>query len=120
MLVLGVDRQPGEFVLALLETSGRGCRLVGSWVVPEGAPETRAEHLRDAISVHCPRAPDAVATALDERCLTHRILRLPFGDPSRLAATVPYELESLVPFDLEAAVTTFTVLGRANGSAEAL
>lgn len=111
MLALGVDRVEGGFVLALLDAAARGPRVAGTWVIP-CPPGDEAAVLRDATLEHCPESPDAAATSLDEREVTHRLLRLPFTEPARLAATVPFELESLVPFDLEDAITTFTVLSR--------
>jgi hypothetical protein len=120
MLALGIDRGTGALRLALLETAGRTTRLVGCWRIPLGA-ETDAGHvLRAAIAERCPRPPDAVATALAGERVSHRILHLPFSDPGRLAATVPFELESQVPFELEDSLTTFTVLRRGPSGAEIL
>lgn len=114
MLALGID--PGEeaLSLALVETSGRAPRLVGSWQEPRTAAPL-AEQVRAAVAAHCPAPPDAVATALPGRQATFRLLRLPFGDQARLAATVPFELESLVPFELADALTSFTPVERADG-----
>lgn len=106
--------------LALLETAGRTTRLVGYWRVPVDAETDAAEVLRVAIAERCPRPPDAVATALAGDLVSHRILHLPFSDPVRLAATVPFELESQVPFELDESLTTFTVLRRGPAGAEVL
>jgi hypothetical protein len=116
MRALGVDQVDGGFVLALLDGAGRNPTVVGTWVVPFPSAEQEAEVLRTAIDEHCPVAPDAIATALSDHAVTHRLLHLPFSEPARLAATVPFELESLVPFDLDDAVATFTVLSRENGA----
>ncbi len=119
MLALGID--PGEeaLSLALVELSGRAPRLVGSWREPRGSAPL-PDHLREAVARHCPTAPDAVATALPGRQATFRLLRLPFSDASRLAATVPFELESVVPFDLGDAVTSYVPVERGEGSTTVL
>lgn len=116
MRALGVDRVEGGFVLALLDTAGRTPQVTGTWVVPCTAADDAAALLRQAVEEHCGPPPDAVATSLDESHVTHRLLHLPFTEAARLAATVPFELESLVPFDLDDAVTTFTVLAKSEGS----
>lgn len=115
MRSLGVERTSEGFVLALLDTGTRSPELVGSWDVPAPA-DGRAEALRAAIEACVDGEPDAIATALPEDQVTHRILHLPFTEAARLNATVPFELESLVPFDLGDAVTTYTVLGKEDGS----
>jgi general secretion pathway protein L len=120
MLALGIDRGTGSLRLALLETAGRTTRLVGCWRVPLGADADASAVLRAAVADRCPRPPDAVATALAGERVSHRILHLPFSDPGRLAATVPFELESQVPFELEDSLTTFTVLRRGPAGAEIL
>lgn len=116
MRALGVDRVEGGFVLALLDVTGKATAVAGTWVEPCEPDATPIETLRAAIERHCPGRPDAVATALDERVATHRLLHLPFTEPARLNATVPFELESLVPFDLDDAVPTYTVLSKTDGS----
>ncbi len=116
MHALGVDRIEGGFVLALLETGGRTPRVLEVADVRTDAPTSPAEQLRDAVAAVCPSPPEAVGSALDETRVTHRVLHLPFGEPARLAATVPFELESLVPFDLDDALTTFTVLDKSAGA----
>ncbi len=116
MRALGVDRVAGGFVLALLDTAGRAPEVVGTWVVPCPSSDDTPATLRGAIDQHCGGTPDAVATSLEEGLVTHRLLHLPFTEPARLNATVPFELESLVPFELDDAVTTYTVLSKAQGS----
>jgi hypothetical protein len=120
MLALGIDRDARSLRFALLETAGRAIRLVASWQVPLAPGADAAAVLEAQIAERCPRPPDAVATALAGDLVSHRILHLPFSDPGRLAATVPFELESQVPFELGDSVTTFTVLRRANGGADIL
>ncbi|HZR83172.1 MAG TPA: pilus assembly protein PilM [Candidatus Binatia bacterium] len=112
MLALGIDTADDAVTLALLETGARSARLVGSWREARVPGEPLADALRKAIAAHCPSPPETVATALPGKHATFRILRLPFSDQSRLAATVPYELESLVPFDLATAITAFVALDR--------
>ncbi|MBM4246275.1 MAG: hypothetical protein FJ148_21160 [Deltaproteobacteria bacterium] len=112
MLALGIDLTRGAIALALVEASGRAPRLVGSWREGRDADRTVAGQLRDLVDRHCPQRPDTVATALPGAAVSHRVLRLPFSDAGRLAATVPFELESLVPFDVESGVITFSVLER--------
>lgn len=120
MLALGIDRGPEALHLALLETAGRSPRLLASWRLAPAAGADPVEALRRSLAERCPRPPDAVASALAGDRVSHRILRLPFSDPGRLAATVPFELESQVPFDLEDSLTTFTILHRNGSGAEVL
>ncbi|MEW6273159.1 MAG: type II secretion system protein GspL [Thermodesulfobacteriota bacterium] len=118
MLALGVDATQEALTIALLETAGRTTRLVGTWREARGAARPLAEQLRALVERHVPSPPDAVASALPGSSVSHRVLHLPFADASRLAATVPFELESLVPFDVETGVIAFTVLEReADGAA---
>lgn len=44
---------------------------------------------------------DIVATALPGEMATSRNLTIPFSDPKKIAATLPFELEASVPFDLD-------------------
>jgi len=120
MLALGIDASREAFTLALLDTTGRTPKLVGSWSEARDPGRERAEQLRSMVERHCPARPDAVATSLPGTGISHRILRLPFADAGRLAATVPFELESLVPFDVETGVIAFTVLERGGDGATVL
>lgn len=120
MLALGIDRDARALRFALLEVTGRATRLVASWQVALAPGADAATAILASIAERCPRPPDAVATALAGDLVSHRILHLPFSDPGRLAATVPFELESQVPFELDDSLTTFTVLRRANGGADIL
>ena len=120
MLALGIDLTRGAIAIGLVETSGRAPRLVGSWREERDAGRTAAEQLRAMIDRHCTQRPDAIASALPGSAVSHRVLRLPFSDAGRLAATVPFELESLVPFDVESGVIAFTALERDGAGATVL
>jgi hypothetical protein len=120
MLALGIDAGRDVLTLALVDTAGRAPSLVGSWQEARDPGRERGEQLRLLIDKHCPIRPDAVATALPGTGISHRILRLPFADAARLAATVPFELESLVPFDVESGIISFTVLERESEGATVL
>lgn len=120
MLALGIDLARDAITLALVEVAGRAPRLVGSWREARDAEHEPDEQLRASIARHCPQRPDAVATALPGATVSHRVLRLPFSDAGRLAATVPFELESLVPFDVESGVIAFSVLERDGAGATVL
>ena len=120
MLALGVDVVRDAIAIALVETSGRAPRLVGSWREERDAGRPAAEQLRAMIDRHCMQRPDAIASALPGSAVSHRVLRLPFSDAGRLAATVPFELESLVPFDVESGVIAFTALERDGAGATVL
>lgn len=120
MLALGIDAGRDLVTLALVDTSGRTPALAGSWQHALDPGRERAAQLRALIDERCPARPDAVATALPGTGISHRILRLPFADVARLAATVPFELESLVPFDLEGGIIAFTVLERDGDGASVL
>lgn len=120
MLALGIDASRDDFTIALLDTAGRAPRLIGSWSEPRDPGRERAEQLRSLIERHATDRPDAVGTCLPGTSISHRILKLPFADAARLAATVPFELESLVPFDVESGQITFTVLERSGDGATVL
>jgi type II secretion system protein L len=120
MLALGVDLVRDAIALALVETSGRAPRVVGSWREERDPGRPAAEQLRAMIDRHCTQRPDAVASALPGAAVSHRVLRLPFSDAARLAATVPFELESLVPFDVESGVIAFTAVQRDGAGATVL
>ncbi|MFM7143932.1 MAG: hypothetical protein ACKO2K_18670, partial [Alphaproteobacteria bacterium] len=119
MLALGIDPGEESLSLALVELAGRTPRLVGSWQAPR-AEGPLAAQLRATVAERCPRPVDAVATALPGRQATFRLLKLPFVDQGRLAATVPFELESLVPFDVAEALTSFVPLERTDGQTTVL
>src|SRR5262245_30763690 len=120
MLALGIDCTRDAIALALVDTASRATRLVGSWREPRDSGRPVADQLRAMIDRHCPQRPDAVASALPGASVSHRVLRLPFADAGRLAATVTFELESLVPFDVESGVIAFTVLERDGAGATVL
>lgn len=120
MLALGIDAGHETVTIALLESAGRTPRVAGIWREARDPGRPLAEQLRALIDRSCPARPDAVATALPGSAVSHRILRLPFADPGRLAATVPFELESLVPFDVETGLIAFTVLDRDTQGASVL
>lgn len=120
MLALGVDAGERELHLALLERTGRNVRVVVAWSVSVAPGADRAEALRAAVASRCPRPPDATASSIPGDAVCHRILHLPFSDAGRLAAAVPYELESQVPFELDGSLAAFTVLARGPEGAELL
>ena len=91
MLALGIDLGRDAVTLGVLDVTGRTPQVVGTWRVALDGSAPRAEALRAAVAARC-AAPDAVASALPGGVVSLRLLRLPFSDPARLAATVPFEL----------------------------
>ncbi len=116
MIALGMERVGDEVAFVLLDAGGRAPQISGTRRIPLEPGVAQTEQLQQALEQLGPARPDTIATALEEGLVTHRILSLPFSDPSRLAATIPFEIESLVPFDLEDAVVTFTTLHRGEGA----
>ncbi len=117
---IGVDlREPAVRVVAL-ERTGRELRLLGSEGGPAASDPGLATWLDAAARRLCGAEPDAVACSLPASAITHRILELPFLDPARLAAVVPYELEDALPSAPDEGVVASAVLSQNAGQSRVL
>ncbi len=109
---LGIDLRGPVVRVVALERTGRDVRVLGSERGPAPADPALASWLDSTARRLCGGEPESVATTLSGAAVTHRILELPFTDPARLMAVVPFELEDALPCGLEDGVITFSVLAR--------
>jgi len=73
--------------------------------------------LRDRGALH----GDLFVTGLPGDYASTRLVRLPFDDPKRIEATLPFEVESQIPFDLdEVVLTSHALSGRVNDQTDVL
>lgn len=56
-------------------------------------------------------APDQVIVALPGPTLATHVVALPFNDPKRIEATIPFEVEGQIPFDLAEAAFDYQPVG---------
>lgn len=112
MHCLGIDIGASRAACVLLTRSGKTMQVAQSWEVIAPADGTLEESIRASIATQCQNVPDAVAASLPAGSVSHRLLHLPFTDPARLRATIPFELESEVPFDLDKSVVAWEIRER--------
>ncbi len=101
--VLGLDLGSHSLKGLLLEVTGRGTSVL------HHAETRRAEEapLDEALAVFLAEnawAPDQVVVALTGPSLATHAFTLPFTDPKRIAATLPFEVEGELPFELSQVV----------------
>ena len=109
--VLGLDLGSHSLKGVLLESTGRGTSVL------HYAETRRAEEapLDEALAVFLgenPWAPDQVVVALPGPSLATHVFTLPFTDPKRIAATLPFEVEGELPFELSQVVFDHQVTRR--------
>ncbi len=109
--VLGLDLGSHSLKGVLLESTGRGTSVL------HYAETRRAEEapLDEALAVFLaenPWAPDQVVVALPGPSLATHAFTLPFTDPKRIAATLPFEVEGELPFELSQVVFDHQVTRR--------
>jgi general secretion pathway protein L len=113
--VLGLDLGSYSVKGLLTETAkkGAGARTLVEVRRQEGAD--RAETLRAALQELVGQLPpghiDQVVVALPGPALATHVLTLPFTDPKRIEATLPFEVEGQLPFDLAEAVFDYQQVG---------
>lgn len=110
--ILGLDLGSHSVKGLLLDTNTRS-PAVKAWVEvrrPEGErPESLRAALRELMARPELRNADQVVVALPGPALATHQLTLPFSDPKRIEATIPFEVESQIPFDLGEAVFDYQV-----------
>lgn len=112
--ILGLDLGSHSVKGLLLDTNSRGGPALRAWAEVRRAPEgERADTLRAALQELLARpelrGADQVVVALPGPSLATHQLSLPFSDPKRIEATIPFEVESQIPFDLSQAVFDYQV-----------
>ena len=110
--ILGLDLGSHSVKGLLLDANTRNSAVKGYAEVRRGEGE-RQETLRAALRELLARPElqqaDQVVVALPGQSLATHQLSLPFTDPKRIEATIPFEVESQIPFDLSEAVFDYQV-----------
>jgi general secretion pathway protein L len=110
--ILGLDLGSHSVKGLLLDANTR-TPVVKAWAEVRRGEGERLETLRTALRELLARPefhhPDQVVVALPGPSLVTHQLALPFTDPKRIEATIPFEVESQIPFDLSEAVFDYQV-----------
>ncbi len=109
--VLGLDLGSYSVKAVLFETQMRGYRTL-AYVEerrPEGDKDQTLRTALAAIAANGELRADQVVVALPGPALATHVLSLPFTDPKRIEATIPFEVESQLPFDLSEAVYDYQI-----------
>ena len=110
--ILGLDLGSHSVKGLLLDANTR-TPAVKAWAEVRRGEGERLETLRTALRELLARPelrnPDQVVVALPGPSLVTHQLALPFTDPKRIEATIPFEVESQIPFDLNEAVFDYQV-----------
>ena len=110
--VLGLDLGSRSVKAVVFETAMRGYQTLAFNQVrrPEGAPLESLRAALEQLLADGSLAADQVVISLPGPALATHALTLPFTDPKRLEATIPFEIESQLPFDLSEAVYDYQVV----------
>src|SRR2546428_3111671 len=109
--ILALDLGSHTLKAALIESTLRGCQVLGLFRQQRDPGRSLAEQIRDLCEVHDLHG-DTVLSCLPGDAVTHRFLSLPFARSRQLEQTVPFELESQIPFNLEQVLVDFQVVQR--------
>ena len=110
--ILGLDLGSHSVKGLLLDTNARSGGVKALVEVRRGEgekQETLRTALRELLAHPELQQPDQVVVALPGQSLATHQLALPFSDPKRIEATIPFEVESQLPFDLSEAVFDYQV-----------
>ncbi|MET0402984.1 MAG: pilus assembly protein PilM [Cystobacter sp.] len=111
--ILGLDLGSHAVKGLLLDTSTRGSTVKAFAEERRPSEGDRQETLRQALRALLERAElanlDQVVVALPGTTLATHQLSLPFSDPKRIEATIPFEVESQIPFDLGDAIYDYQI-----------
>jgi general secretion pathway protein L len=111
--ILGLDLGSHAVKGLLLDTSTRGATVKTFVEVRRAAEGDRQETLRQALRALLEHQElsnlDQVVVALPGPSLATHQLSLPFSDPKRIEATIPFEVESQIPFDLGEAIYDYQI-----------
>jgi general secretion pathway protein L len=97
--VLGLDLGSHSLKGVLLEATGRGTSLL-RYAEARRADEAPLDETLAVFLAENPWSPDQVVVALPGPSLATHSFTLPFTDPKRIAATLPFEVEGELPFEL--------------------
>src|ERR1700738_2888761 len=113
--IVGLDLGAYSVKALMLDSSTRSYQVRASHEVPraEGDGTTLAASLTELLNKV--RPVDTLIVALPGLGIATHWLTLPFSDPKRLDATIPFEIESQLPFDLSDAVFDYQLTPAAKG-----
>jgi general secretion pathway protein L len=121
--ILGLDLGSYSVKGILFESTLRGYTTKAYAEVRRGEGD-RTETLRAAVQellTQHPMPADQVIVALPGPALMTHAFTLPFTDPKRLEAALPFEVESQLPFDLSEVLFDYQVVGqKAKASSDVL
>jgi general secretion pathway protein L len=112
--ILGLDLGSYSVKGVLFEANMRGY-VTKAYAEVRRAEGERTESLRAAVHellTQHPLQADQVIVALPGPSLLTHAFTLPFVDPKRIEAALPFEVESQLPFDLSEVVFDYQVVGR--------
>ncbi len=112
--ILGLDLGSYSVKGILFESNIRGY-VTKAYAEVRRAEGDRTETLRAAVQellTQHPMQADQVIVALPGPALMTHAFTLPFVDPKRLEAALPFEVESQLPFDLSEVVFDYQVAGQ--------
>jgi general secretion pathway protein L len=117
--ILGLDLGSDSVKAVVVDTSQRAQPIAGYAQVPRGDGERWAT-LRQALTqLTSSTGPvDQVVVALPGPALATHVFSLPFSDPKRLEAALPFEVEGQLPFDLAEAVFDYQAVGHSGGKTD--
>ncbi|MDY7225448.1 pilus assembly protein PilM [Hyalangium rubrum] len=112
--ILGLDLGSYSVKGVLFESNIRGYTTKAYAEVRRGEGD-RTESLRNAVRellTQHPLQADQVVVALPGPALITHSFTMPFVDPKRIEAALPFEVESQLPFDLSEVVFDYQVVGQ--------
>ena len=109
--VLGLDLGSYSLKGVLLESTGRGTSVL-RWAETRRAEDAPLDEALAVFLAENAWAPDQVVVALPGPSLATHVFTLPFTDPKRIAATLPFEVEGELPFELSQVVFDHQVTRR--------
>lgn len=112
--ILGLDLGSYSVKGVLFESNIRGY-ATKAYTEVRRAEGDRTETLRAAVQellAQQPMQADQVIVALPGPTLMTHAFTLPFSDPKRLEAALPFEVESQLPFDLSEVLFDYQVVGQ--------
>jgi general secretion pathway protein L len=112
--ILGLDLGSYSVKGILFESNIRGY-TTKAYAEVRRAEGDRTETLRAAVQellTQHPMQADQVIVALPGQALMTHAFTLPFTDPKRLEAALPFEVESQLPFDLSEVLFDYQIVGQ--------
>ena len=119
--VLGLDLGSYSLKGVLLDATARGLTVL-DWVELRRAEDDTLDQALAALVAARPHpwATDQLVVALPGPALATHAFTLPFTDPKRIAATLPFEVEGELPYDLTQVVFDAQPTRRQAGSTDLL